>query len=352
MKSKIYLLLISVLCIFSSCTEEEVNKEGHLIDYEIEEVPVEQDYMVGAFYAINTLPWNANIEEVPVLGEYGVADETAMKAHIDWASDLGGIDYFLFRFTNASNADDKNMLNAFMAQNTENKMKFALRYNFGNLGINEKNTLEDKGLVDVFINEFKEMIPYFNEENYLKVDDKYVVNVINAHRFFCNDIQAVYQQLRDEMSAEGYELYIIGEQSGWVPPARFEMFFEGVMDGIAPTTMFNNSNYDRHITFPQILDQHWLYSKDYYLNKFNIEWVPTIAPAFNPKIQNPTSAAFKHDRTETYWWSMLNVAKKSTGAHRLIIINSFNEWKQDTQLEPSETYGTSSLELLKQQTKR
>ncbi|NME70631.1 glycoside hydrolase family 99-like domain-containing protein [Flammeovirga aprica] len=344
----IYSILLLAL-VLASCQKDEITAEDHMLNYDIEEVPVTEDYNVGALYVTNT--WNANIEEVPLAGQYPNADETAMKQHILWA-DSAGIDYFLFRYSFPEVAVDKEMISSFLTQNSDSLLNFAFRYNSVPLKLTKTNTLEQQGKKDDFIQSFKDMIPYFDHPNYQKVDGKYVVTMISANKFYCDSLELVYQELREEMSAIGYDLYLIGEQTGWTPPARFEHYYFNALDAVTFTNMFNNAWYDRHAFLPQSMDLHWQYSKDYYMSKDGLEMIPTVAPSINPKINNPNATTFIIDRESDFFWSILNVAKKNIGPSRTIIINSFNDWNFNTQLEPGESYGSSSLELLKKQTKK
>ncbi|NLR93505.1 glycoside hydrolase family 99-like domain-containing protein [Flammeovirga agarivorans] len=346
---KMYSILVLALGLFACQQEEEITSEDHLINYDIEEVPVTEDYTVGALYVVNN--WNPNIEEVPLAGQYVNADEEAMRQHILWA-DSGGVDYFLLRYSYPTVNVDNQIIDAFLRQNSDSLLNFALRYNPVQMNLTKENTLEQQGKKEAFIQSFKDMIPYFDQPNYQKIDDKYVVNMIAANRFYCDSIELVYEELRAEMSALGYDLYITGEQTGWTPPARFEHYYFNALDAVAFTNMFNNAWYDRHVFLPQSLDQHWQYSKDYYMTKGNIEMVPTVAPSIDPTINNPNATTFTIDRDSDFFWSLLNVAKKNVGPSRTIIVNSFNDWNFNTQLEPADSYGSTSLQLLKQQTKR
>ncbi|WP_172665887.1 glycoside hydrolase family 99-like domain-containing protein [Flammeovirga sp. OC4] len=351
MKNRLKITMICLMAFFAlSCEPENETIEEHPISAEIQEIPVTQDYLVGALYLANK--WGYNQEEVPLAGEYEIGNAEAMKQHVEWGA-AGGVDFFMFSFREAGNSQDISMIEAFQANNAEGTMKFSLRLNVGPFDLEADNTLEDQGRVEDLITIFKGMIPFFEDPNYQKIDDKYFVSIIGAHNFHCNDLQEVYRQIREAMSAEGYELYLLGEQgNGWVPPARFEMFYENALDAVSFTTMFNDNYYDRYSSFPQYLDLHWDYSKEYYMNSVGgVEWVPTVAPSFNPLIAKPESTSYRHVRDEQRFKDVLNVAKKNIGASRLMIVNSFNDWEDDTQLEPAESYGTSTLDILRQQTK-
>ena len=46
-----------------------------------------------------------------------------------------------------------------------------------------------------------------------------------------------------------------------------------------------------------------------------------------------------------------NVAKRSSTPARLVFIDSFNDWNNDTQLEPAQSYGEDYLNLIRDQFK-
>lgn len=55
------------------------------------------------------------------------------------------------------------------------------------------------------------------------------------------------------------------------------------------------------------------------------------------------------ERTEKFFIDYCNVAKRNLGSKRFVIVNSWNDFCKGNALEPGEEYGTSSLEILKDQ---
>jgi hypothetical protein len=70
-----------------------------------------------------------------------------------------------------------------------------------------------------------------------------------SHNLYANDSEALYQQLRSQMSGLGVELYLIGEQTDWTPPLRYSMRFVNAVDAVTHRTYLDieKIEYDRMI---------------------------------------------------------------------------------------------------------
>ena len=73
-------------------------------------------------------------------------------------------------------------------------------------------------------------------------------------------------------------------------------------------------------------------------------WVATVMPGYNDLFTSDRSGRFAHDRRNgAYYRETWQAAMDS--APDLIVITSFNEWLEGTQIEPSVSYGNLYLEL-------
>src|ERR1700687_5362786 len=96
------IIIIGALAVFPACVKKSVapTVDNNILNYKIKEIPVTQDYMVGAFYAYYG-NFNTLIKDTPVASRYnmpnGVVDPAVMTQHISQAG-KGGIDYFVFSF--------------------------------------------------------------------------------------------------------------------------------------------------------------------------------------------------------------------------------------------------------------
>src|SRR6187402_3253293 len=103
---KVYILicLIISIMIYSCKKSSEPSVDDNFLNYKIDEVPVTDDYHVGAFY-INYGTFNNNATEVPVVGKYsftnGVPPAGVMAKHIAFAK-TAKLDYFIFQVNSAN----------------------------------------------------------------------------------------------------------------------------------------------------------------------------------------------------------------------------------------------------------
>jgi hypothetical protein len=360
----IFLLLVS----FFSCKKDNGPKASdNILNYEIPEVPVIDNYVVGAFYlGFNT--FNPAIVEVPVAGKYttpnGVVPAGVMTQHID-AAVKGGIDYFLFDFRSV-NRDvnnwrfDSSLVKSFLDANTAN-LKFALEYNWstGSYAVTTASPLENDAVkLEQFFKDIEKVTPYMGNPNYMKVGGKTLLYIRNAQVLFSNNTSAIYATLRTRLGALGFQLYIVGMQDAWTPPARYSFRYQNCVDAVYHQSFSGvglTSNWDRFYLLPQTMDQNWKYSKDYFSSTLQVDYVPNISPARNPKILNAASTDVIFPRTDNgaLFKKLCNVAKmNASSATRMILIDSFNDWANDTQVEPAASYGDSYLQILKSQFKK
>jgi hypothetical protein len=362
------LYMIVVFSIFSSCTKKSdaPTAADNILNYTINEIPVTTDYNVGAIY-YNFTTFNTAITQVPTVGKYsmtnGVVLPTIMSEHIKQAQ-KGGLNYFLFPFRSARRdvinfRTDSSTIKSFTDVNTDN-FKFALAYNFSNTtyGISTTAPLENDAVkLEQFYQDILKMVPQMGNTNYMKVNGKTLLYIMNAHLLFSNNNLNIYTTLRSRLRTLNIELYIVGMQERWSPPARYPFRFQGCVDAIYHQSYSSQlSDWDRWWLLPQTIDQNWKYSKEYFAsNMGGVDYVPNITPAYDWKILQPTAITPNYPRTDAgkMYKQLCNVAKMNASATtRLILIDSWNKWDEDMQLESSVSYGDLYLNITKQQFKK
>jgi hypothetical protein len=339
--------------------------EDNILNYEIEEIPVTTNYTVGALYnSFGT--FNANVKEVPVAGKYnmpnGIIAPAVMTQHIDGAG-KAGLDYFLFSFRSASRdlnnyRFDSAVVKSFLDVNGAANMKFALVYNFqaATYGLSTTAPLENDAVkLEQFFQDFQRVGYLYSNANYMKVNGKILLYIRNAHQLFSNNNPAIYATLRNRLNTMGFQAYIVGFQEQWSPPARYPFRFKDCVDAITHESYSKVTQWDWYYLLPQTMDQNWLYSKKWFADHVGVDYVPNISPAFNPRVANPANTGPVYGRADngTLYKKICNVAKKNaSAATRLILIDSWNDWINDTQMEPAVSYGESYLTLTKSQFKK
>jgi hypothetical protein len=354
--------IVAGLLLFSCTEDKAILSDNTLLNYEIPKVPINTDYTVGAIYKMEKI---TSTLETPSIGNYNVTNgnvgPTVYEKHVNQAQ-TAGVDFFIFNFRSSNVItnynDDKAFIDNLQTAPNANDMKFAFSYNFGNMSLSNTNRIEPAGLVPTFLNDFELMLPYFQKANYMKINGKAVVYMNNSFNLFANDNPALYQQLRTQMRALGVELYLIGMQDPWTPTLRYNFRFVNCVDALTVTNyaLINKSFYDRFYFFHKFIDLAFSGYKDKdgteynhkaTLAKYNIEFVPTISPSYN------ATAAANYDIPKNADWfkANCNIARRASGASKLVLIDSFNDWNLDTQIESATSYGDEYLKIVKSEFK-
>ena len=153
---------------------------------------------------------------------------------------------------------------------------------------------------------------------------------------------------------------------GWVQPdsiKAFDAFF---------ITDISTSNKDRYDGYYSFLDYNYNYWQKA-LAPVGKEYVPTIMPAFDNLVNNPLSNTYLIPRWKEgsgayvisgnspdapkYNWSnikenpfktLANIAKRNAGPSRIVIVYSWNNYVNGTNLEPTQEFGSDYLRYTKQ----
>jgi hypothetical protein len=350
-----------------SCKKNDPSVKDNFLNYQIPDVPVTSNYTVGAFYyTFTTL--NANVTQIPTVGKYGYTNglpaDGIMQQHIADAG-IAKIDYFIFSIRSPT-LDNKNYLvdsttvNAFLNAPNSAGVKFALSYNLnvGLLGITNSGGATGSGVtietdpvkLAAFYNDFKRLAFFLGKANYQKVNGKYLLIINNAQDLNSTNNVALYKQLRTNLSALGFDLYIVGMQNRWSPPERYYYRFQNCTDAMYEANMGDVAgDNDRYWNFPQYTDQNWAYWKKT-IEAWNMEFVPCVMAGYNYQINNPTTNQLSVKRTADGSWykTFTNVAKRNASKSRLIFVDSFNNFSVDSQIEPTQAYGNTYLDITRQ----
>ena len=245
----------------------------------------------------------------------------------------GGIDYFLFCLPESQTKDNANwkkdstLIQTFVNANTAGSMKFALAYvvNSGALGISNSNPLEKNATaMNNFLTDFQRGAQAFlGNPNYMQVNGKTLLYIQSAENIYSNKDSVIYDSIRTRLSGMGFQMYLVGMQDPWSPPARYIDRFYHCVDAIYHNSLSGNAGlteWDRWYLLPQTMDQNWEYSRAYFRDSMGgINYIPDISPACNPQITTPASTNPIYPRTDTgaMFRQLCNVAKMNadTGAN-------------------------------------
>jgi hypothetical protein len=349
MKSIIYSLLF-ILFAIAACKK----KDDYMVDttkylYSIPQVDLTEDARVGAYYSVyKSTDWAVAKPYTPTLGNYDATTATVLQQHLKWA-DTAGVNFFAFKWNGAT---DNTILTNFSTQAPSASVKMVIDYNTAHLSATNTSPLTGAKLT-TFANEWRTLIStYVKQGTYYTINSQPVVMLsplnLTASTLTSINYKLVADTLRSVMNSFGLKPYIIGElTTGWVAPINYPDSILKAMDGIVLST-WSTTDYDRMFAFYSYSDlnyQNWKKT----LEGWNVDYVPCIFPGWN----NPSTATqYVIQRSDSNYVSYCNVAKRSMGKNRLIMINSWNDFQKGNTLEPATEYGTNYLTITRRELKK
>lgn len=400
---KYFIFGIGFAFLFSACQPEGPSIDDHYLNYPVPEFQtVTKNYAVGVEYLYGVSSYGSSEEVIelfsspPVVGSYtsvfnmnADSTEIILDVHLRWINQAK-IDYLLLscrpKYMTATPpsvglANDTNFVSLFTTDSTNiervkaspeiGELKFALKYEFGTtlLGTEAPSKRDSSMIVEnkmagditaeeAMIKDFVECLSsFYNDSRMMKVDGKPLIYIPNAYRLYSGNAIAFFAKLRKAVKdATGHELFIVGQQERWSPPARFEYLLKNTVDAIyhARYVEIDVNDFNRVYAFHPLVDQNWKYSKNWF-NGWGTQYVPNISPAWNANLGNTNAISPYYlpylPRTEEFFNKYCTVAKWNADVSNLVLISSWNFWHYDSQIEPSENYGTAYLDIIKKQFK-
>jgi len=349
------------------------------------------DFTVGAYY----YPWYGNADfngrnylrgelsppQEPTLGEYDQRKEEVITQHLRW-SQQANINMWATSWWGPQSSTDKNTL-AILQNPTlaENNLKIALLYE-------TKGRISSDGNVGNVYNDLSYAAEnYFSSPHYLKIDERPVFFVYLARWLSqIGKLDDAVAEMRRAASDHGFKLYIVGDMAHSNPPSGdgnyapfdwLDAITEYDVFGAMKRPMFAKES---GVEYYRTKQQNW--SDAAHVQK--CDFIPSITPGYNDK--GVRNAGYKgmsrkldvNSESGSLFKALLKNAvqqvDESTG--RMFMITSFNEWHEDTQIEPVgheeangdvastfeplghtsgmeyEEYGTKYLDILRDGTKR
>ncbi|MCS7367704.1 MAG: glycoside hydrolase family 99-like domain-containing protein, partial [archaeon YNP-WB-062] len=304
-----------------------------------------------------------DLPDKPLLGLYYSDDNVVFNKHIDWATGHG-IDVFVFPYPYPQPTKAFDFLERIFRKNMEadlfNQIKFSFCSTFvDNTAPQPPYNFDDPKVKEEFINSINYIKEHYaNLPNFWKIDDKPVIVTWSTHAY-----QSKEGNIKDAMEKIGSrkEVFLIGEVVGTGKP-NFEWY--EVVDSIytyEPLLSFADSVWPHAggklgtYKINEILDEVLRNMEGWgeFFKKYGVYFFPTVSPGFDNTYDYRTS--FRPSiilRDQLYFQKFVEIVRErflhnSDKDKKFIFVTSFNEWFEDTQVEPSEGYGFTYLEILK-----
>lgn len=293
-------------------------------------------YRPNSHWAGTNLRDNLQPPQLPQLGNYDCMDQSVISQHVSW-SKRAGIDFWISSWWGPGSPEDDVIRNGHLANKDFcAKMGYCILYE-----PTQGNPINvSVAYITRFMNDLRYLdTTHFRQPNYLKIDQKPVL-YIYLSRTMTGSVQQLFADADSLMVQRGYAgLYVVGDEVYWGKQAEARVdWMDAVTDYNPHTSQTWVSNVTTFVanTRDQLYDP-WMTSINAMGKSF---WVDVI-PGFNdwgvrPEAGHPVIP--RGTKSET-WSAMLQTAKvilkNQVVPLKVLVVTSWNEWHEDTQIEPT-----------------
>lgn len=278
------------------------------------------------------------------LGEYDDTKPEVISQHLEW-SRQANIALWVASWWGPNSKEDRTLRNVILTHENLGSHKIAILYETtGRIKKTEGyDTFRVAGDFDYICNQEK----YFSHPNYYHIHDRPVI-VIYLTRLMQREgkLNEVIATVRNVC---GDDVYILGDHVWGAAPKSSPGL--PLLDGVTNYDVYGNAGKKRYSGQTAIDNFYQDYSdwKDL-ANASGVGFVPAVSPGYNDRgvrlaKDNPAmSRRLTVDSEEgTLFEAQLQKALQllDPTADHLVLVNSFNEWHEDTQIEPCDGNATN-----------
>lgn len=307
--------------------------------------PIDTDRLVGAHYYpwyemhAGHQNWTDRTVAEPVLGEYASDDRAVVDRHLKWCLEHG-VNWLSTSWWGPDSGSDRALRGTVLEAERFADVQFSILYEtVGRLEAYDYD-LDREAARERLRSDFAYLAEtYFDRENYLRFDGRPVVYFYVSNTL-SGDVAGAFEAATEPLADDPYVLAGVpfGTAPGTYPIAE-------VADGITSYNPYS-AREDIEDVFH---DRYGEGNKTMHLGAeaADADFLPVVIPGFNDtglpshiREDNPVLPA----TPERYERVCEQVAPHLAEAPA-VLVTSFNEWYENTQIEPSEEYGTAYLDL-------
>jgi hypothetical protein len=270
----------------------------------------------------------------PVLGEYNDRQESVIGQHLEW-SRYAGIDLWVTSWWGPGSAEDITILNHILRHSELDDNQIAIYYE--TTGRTENFTDYSKIGSDIAYLAAN----YFDHPNYFKIDGKpvlfvYLTRVLSQWGM----LESTLETMHNAAAESGSSLYVIGDHCFGSP--SHDLGDIVLLDAITNYDVYGSMGATGFAS-QSTVDSYYAEQAQWQAHAISVgtSFIPAVTPGFNDKGvragHDPLSRKLGSDREfGSLFTAMIRGAKEQTdaGVGNLIMITSWNEWHEDTQIEP------------------
>lgn len=301
---------------------------------------------VGAYYYPWYGPgqWDKGYVGTPALGEYDSRDPAAIAAHYGWAQRYG-VDLFIASWWGPESYEDVTIREHLLPAPARGPTRIALLYESPfRLGLTENRIVVGEREREILLRDFDYLAEtYFRHPGYYRVRGRPVV-VLYVSRILRGEYQEAIRELRRRVrERHGLELYLVGDEVDWdIGPARGRI---RLYDAITGYTMYSRTQ--PKSGFLGLVERRFRAFRRI-AREERVAFVPGVLPGYNDSGVRPDEEHYVLSEPRLFERSLALAGRYVDPKLGLMTVTSWNEWHEDTQIEPTgeSGYGFRLLEAL------
>ncbi len=309
--------------------------------------------VVGAHYYPWYFPKKWTLEPVcdtPQLGYYDSGDRAVARRHVQWAK-KADLDFFMVSWINEAGKEDQNFKQVLLPEIDAQGLRFAFHYETA-LALNfiagkqkldfDQKQADGSRAGDRFVAQFDYLADtYFKRRNHLTFNGKVVVQIYLVREML--HAGPYLRQVRDRLRKRGIELYLIADVVFWEQPDSYDWAL--LKEHFQAITAYNM--YYRE----QLLDNTRAQFKACaeMARKNGLAFIPNAMPGYDDTRLRGRDRETLDRKGGAFYRSYWEIASPFVTVDQpFVVITTFNEWHEGTELEPSVEYGDFYLTLTSQ----
>ncbi|KAG7351245.1 glycosyl hydrolase family 99 protein [Nitzschia inconspicua] len=308
------------------------------------------DYLLGVYY----YPWHGDNfhngdgyvrkeltpQHQPTLGEYNDSDPKVIAQHMKWFRQAN-IGLLVTSWWGPNRLEDSNTKDVIMEHEDIGNLKIALHYETQGRLVRGSSIENAKTDIEYMCEH------YFDHPNYYKIDGKPVIFIyISRVLETLGTLEEALLTMRSTANKCGQSLYLIGDSvfaSAPDPTVTHVPFW--YFDAVTNYDVYGSSGRPEGHVGMERVDNYYQQQAEWKKQalKDGCHYIPAVSPGYNDRAVRlerdhpPLSRRITADAEEgSLLHYQLKHAKElvESEVDNMILVNSFNEWHEDTQVEP------------------
>jgi len=311
----------------------------------------DKDYFVGTYYypwygnnnfhgpnpiGSTTLVYHLNPRQTPELGWYNQWNPVVISQHYKWAR-YAGINFFITSYWGRYSAENSVIQSRMFDNPDRGDIKLAV---FLEPSITPVDHVVTPAAITNQTNYLCDN--YFNRSGYFRIDGKPVIFIYVTRAMTDANLAMCISTIRTAATDKGVgPVYIVGDEVWGSPNLISEPNRVSQMDAVTNYDVYGNLGGARFVTDSILNDwQSRNTSWKNFVNSLGKQFIPAVSPGFNDRGvrdgHQPSSRKLNNESNAfgTLFSGMLNRVTYSVDTKDLIMVTSWNEWHEDTQIEP------------------